>query len=211
MNVRRSWAIGGLSAAIGGIALAMALIASVGTSLATTPSGSAHPDELHEFDDVPTMLATSDLVITAKVVKVQQGRSVGPDDGSKITFREVHLKVQSIQYDRTGAQPTDVIVEEEGWDAEGRGYTLEGLTWSKIGDVGHFFLVRKRDAADKHRLVNSQGRVLIKDSRLQGNQRGHLTAEIAAMTPSSFEKLLATAAADARAGRLQPQRPGAKD
>ncbi|GAA1406072.1 hypothetical protein ACFQZ4_01335 [Catellatospora coxensis] len=211
MKVRKPWAIGGLGAVLGGIALAVTLVAGGGPSLTSTPTGSAHADELHHFEDVPTMLATSDLVVTAKVVKIGKGRSVGPDDGSKITFREVRLQVLSIQYDRTGAQPAELVVEEEGWDAKGRGYTLEGLSWSKVGDVGHFFLVRKRDAPDRHRLVNSQGRVLIKDSRLDGNQRAHFNAEITGMSPATFEKLLTAAAADVRAGRIKPQRPGAAD
>ncbi len=106
------------------------------------------------------LVASSDIVAEARVGEISTGRSVGPDDDT-ITFREIRLDITR-QY--RGERVSQILLEEEGIDANGEEYQLNDLRWLEDGDEGIFFLAEKTDAPGNYRLVNTQGRILFAGS-----------------------------------------------
>jgi hypothetical protein len=100
------------------------------------------------FQSLSQMVATSDLVLTGTVQKVEPGRVVGEGDGA-IEFGQVTLSIDRVLFGRTDA--TTVVLEE---------YGLEFGHDSQVGDHGVYFLHQKTDAPQFYRIVNTQGRFL---------------------------------------------------
>lgn len=182
------------------------------TSMVTDkPTHTAVGKEMVVFPDVATMTATSDLVVRATVSQIRRGRTVGPED-APITFREVSLDIGSVVYQRPGrAVPSSVVVEEEGWTAEGLGFTMNGVAWSRTGDTGYFFLHRKSDARDgTYRLAGSHGRALITGSSvaLSGdNSHGEGPWDATGVRSRGAQGLdteIRAAAGKARSGQARP-------
>ena len=137
------------------------------------------------------MVQASDAVVLATVQSVERGRLVGdPADGGIIS-RIVTLSVERVL---SGAPAPTVLVEEEGWLADGTPIVVNGVEPSAVGDRGVWFL----DAIDDAELpvllvINSQGRFLVEgDGALRGgDQRDSLVQELQRLT---LDELLARVA-----------------
>ncbi|OEJ23543.1 hypothetical protein AR457_02535 [Streptomyces agglomeratus] len=161
--------------------------------------------EVHHFDDVEKMAATSDLVVKAQVTDVQPGRWVGSkEDGGREQVREVTLHVEEVLHSARATKPQTVLVDEWGWDEEGRGYQLEGVTWTAKGDEGIYFLTQSEERGH-WRLVNSQGRALVDGQQLDSaaNEGDQLGERIESLTPQQLEKQVQKAARAVEAGDLK--------
>lgn len=162
--------------------------------------------EVHHFDDVETMAATSDLVVRAEVLRIRPGRWTGSEQGGgRQQAREVTLRVEQVLRGSGGANPGTIIVDEWGWDEKGHGYQFAGVTWSKEGDRGIYFL-SETEKPGNWRLINSQGRALADGQRLdstaeEGDQVG---ARIEAVTPAQLEAQVLEAARAVESGKLKP-------
>lgn len=168
----------------GGIDRATAL----GLDPTATPEQVAFASEVHHFEELPTMVATSDAVVVATVGEVRPGRQVG-DEHSRIRFREVDLEVEEVLHGQVEAGET-LLLEQEGWldvtfEGEERtgevAYQVEGAPWLDPGDRTMLFLTDKGgEEAGRWRLVSSQG-----DYDLTGGESAAGVDEPAAATPAS--------------------------
>lgn len=177
--------------------------------LAESPTMVAQSAETNVFDDLPTMVATSDLVVRARVSAVAPGRWVGDlEPGGRERVRDVTLEVEEVLFDKDGgAAPGRVTLDEWGWVADGRGYRDANLTWTAPGDEGYYFLTPVRDAPGHHRLISSQGRALVDgDALVPGSEEGDpLHARTHDLSPAAMESAVARAATAFRAGDVTPQ------
>lgn len=178
-------------------------------ALATKPSLSATGKELHHFNDVATMTATSPLVISGRVTAVRAGRWSGGAPGDRDRVRDVTIAVDRVLASRSGAEPATVVVDEWGWTSQGRGFEFKGVSWTEPGDRGFYFLTPVTDAPGHYRLINSQGRVLVQKETLRPSASHHdaIHAEITAASAGEFARSVTAAFRDYRAGEVKPQRP----
>lgn len=152
-----------------GLLLAMLITAcgnnGLGEELDDHATRHADGRETAHFSSLVEMTRASDLVVKARVTEVEAGRTVGEDVDAPITFRDVSLEIDEVLFQKGQkvAEGATVTVEEEGWDANGVGYEMNSVAWSRVGDAGYFYLKRKTDVADgnAYRLVHSSGRALI--------------------------------------------------
>ncbi|MGI5482763.1 hypothetical protein [Streptomyces lavendofoliae] len=127
-----------------------------------------HGREVFDFKTLSELLATSPVVVQAKVTGVQPGRTSGSEEtGGVEQARDVTLQVTDTLKNYQGATTT-LVMEEYGWDADGNGYQVENVAWSDVGDTGFYFL-RKTDDGQRWRLVNTQSRALDKGGWLQSS------------------------------------------
>lgn len=101
---------------------------------------------------------SSDLVIQGKVTAISPGRTYGDDKEALITTRYVDIDVLDVLHGP--ADLSTVRLEEEGYDADGVGYVMNGVQWSKVGDEGYFLLRKHPDSKDTYLQVSSYGRIL---------------------------------------------------
>lgn len=181
-------------------------------ALAKKPTMLAHNVEVHFFEDLATMVATSDLVVLGEVRSVRPGRWVGEEEpDGRLRVRDVTIHIEKVLFRKgSGAAPKTVTVDEWGWDSRGVGFQDENLTWTKPGDRGYYFLTPVKDAPGHHRVVNSQGRVLIEDAKLTpGSAEGAaLHDQMHHMSKKELEAAVSDATRKVRAGKVQPQKPG---
>ncbi|MBO9524014.1 MAG: hypothetical protein J7518_20960 [Nocardioidaceae bacterium] len=107
------------------------------------PERSAEAKERHSFTTLDAMVTTSPVVVRGTVVKVAPGRSAGESDADRIYFRNVTLQPDEVVKGVAASEP--VTFEEEGYEADGTGYVVNGLRWSNVGDQGWYFLDRGED------------------------------------------------------------------
>jgi hypothetical protein len=123
-----------------------------GADIAVVPSsGDVDPESLAE------LVAISPLVVTGEVQSVERGRVFAPDarsvDAGGDPFDEgagVESSFVTVEVDRVlvGEDPgSTVLVEEEGWLADGRRIALDGVPPTQAGDRGIWFLVDTGDPA----------------------------------------------------------------
>ncbi|RSM51790.1 hypothetical protein DMB66_40880 [Actinoplanes sp. ATCC 53533] len=185
------------------------------------PQRDAQPERVAEgrevwyFDSLEKMAATAELVVVAEVAKVEPGRWIGSKDGGdRDQARNVTLKVENVLRSTGGAVTSTVQLDEWGWDAKGHGYQFAGVTWTNQGDRGIYFLVPVADAPGQWRLVNSQGRVLIRTASaktgsvaaLDSSAETHdaLSVKIESLTVEGLIRLTKEADQAVQEGRLQP-------
>lgn len=190
---RRRWRLAGLGLTA---AAALALTVAFGGEPAITyderPESVAHSKEMYTFDTVDSMVATSHLVVFGEVSAVGEGRFTGADeDGStvpQIRLRNVTITVHDVLHNPKNALiPPSITLEEEGWDSQGRGYLVNGVAWSEVGDTGYFFLRRSVGNADAYTLTSSDGRVLSEGGVLvPSNAERELAGQITATQPDMF-------------------------
>ncbi|MQA97389.1 MAG: hypothetical protein GEV11_23140 [Streptosporangiales bacterium] len=180
-----------------------------GAPLAERPTLFATGRELHDFNDVATMTATSPLVIFGRVETVRAGRWSGGAPGDRDRVRDVTIAVDQVLASGSGARPEKVVVDEWGWDGQGRGFEFKGVRWTEPGDRGFYFLIPVTDAPGHYRLINSQGRVLVQGETLQPSAGHHddIHAEITAMSAAEFARSVPAAFRDHRAGKVRAQQP----
>lgn len=107
------------------------------------PERSAEGKELHYFDTLEAMVSGSPVVVRGTVVKVAPGRVAGDSEADRIYFRNVTVQPLEVVKGADPAQP--LVFEEQGWDAHGTGYVVNGMRWSEVGDEGWYFLNRGRE------------------------------------------------------------------
>lgn len=199
---RRSVIVTGTALAVAALTAAVSFAAG-GPQLDRLPEENAHAKEVYSFDDVATMTATSHLVVLGTVVSVGPGRIVGEEADGAIQLRSVGIEVLDFLHQRkTTILPRLLTIEEEGWDAQGRGYTVNGVEWSQVGDYGYFFL-RKSDGVNTYQLVSSQGRALVVDGVLHASaHHTPLAAVIEATSSSTMQATVQAASADYAAGLI---------
>ncbi|GAA4625907.1 hypothetical protein GCM10023196_031980 [Actinoallomurus vinaceus] len=159
--------------------------------------------EVEAYDDVPTMTASSDLVIRGRVTQITPGRHIGSSgmDGQRV--RDVAIKIEQVFLNKTGTTPATVTLDEWGWDDRGHGFQIEGVTWSNAGDENYYFL--RRIDEGRFRLVSTQGRVSVKGSRLSPTaaEDSPVHEAVERQSETAFRASLRKASADYRAGRLR--------
>jgi hypothetical protein len=182
--------------------VAVAAAAAIGTVLWTaSPDGSPERDRATEpapvavTSDAPRrgslseLVAASDLVVRADVVRTERGRVFGdPEAATAIESRVVALSVTEVLHG-TGAEPGGrLLVEEEGWDAEGAPLVVDGLGPSAEGDDAIWFITAVgADEEARYVVVSAQGRYLVEGDRLRGASGDDpLVATLAAMSPEQL-------------------------
>jgi hypothetical protein len=93
-----------------------------------------------------------------------------------------------------GAEPGGrVLVEEEGWDADGAPLVVDGLAPSADGDDAIWFLTRvgteeeEEEEEARYVVVSAEGRYLVHGRRLTGASGDDpLVATLAAMSPEEL-------------------------
>jgi hypothetical protein len=163
----------------------------------------AHAAEVYHFSDLDVMVATSDLVVRASVVAVRDGRVVEEEDEEhSLLFREVSLHVDEVLF---GTETDSVIVEEPG--SKAAPIIVNGVEPSAVGDTGYYFLTLRLEPALEgvYLLVNSQGRYLLTDNRLEGSDtEDALVKEIESWAPSELEAQVVEASGKVARGEVSP-------
>lgn len=182
----------------------------------------AHPEalafgkEMYEFDTVEKMTATSHLVVFGTVTAVETGRLAGADEdpeeaGGDIRLRKVTIgQLDVLHNSKNLIIPPSITLEEEGWDEEGRGYIVNNVEWSEVGDTGYFFLRRAAGISDPYtyQLVSSDGRALVVDGSLRpSNAENELAGTITTMMPSFLNNTVVAASGQVAAGMLSESVP----
>ena len=182
----------------------------------------AHPEalafgkEMYEFDSVEKMTATSHLVVRGTVTAVETGRLAGVDEdpeavGGDIRLRKVTIgELDVLHNPKNLLVPPSITLEEVGWDEEGRGYIVNNVAWSEVGDTGYFFLRRAAGTTDPntYQLVSSDGRALVVDGALRpSNAENELAASIITMVPGFLNNTVVAASGQVAAGTLSESVP----
>ena len=132
--------------------------------LDTVPESISQVREIHHFENLAELVATSDLVVLAEVTDVRPGRwhgNPGADDSTQ--SRAVTLSIKKILWSgtqRSSSVPTSLVLDEEGWTSDGQGFQLEGLPWLSIGNTGVFAVDIDAETGSAF-LVNTQARFLL--------------------------------------------------
>ena len=110
------------------------------------------------------LVAAADLVVAGEVASVARGRTFGDPGGAAIVSRVVTLRVDSVLAGTPPPAGADVLVEEEGWLADGRALAVDGAAPTEEGDRGIWFLVDVGDPElPVYTVVNAEGRYLLAD------------------------------------------------
>jgi hypothetical protein len=164
------------------------------SSTRTTPAEVEVTSDAPRHATLAELVAASDLVVRADVLRTEHGRVFGePGSGAAIESRVVTLSITRVLHDGgtgTGTAPgRRLLVEEEGWTADGAPLVVDGLAPSSEGDDAIWFLTRVgEDEEVRYVVVGPQGRYRITDGRLVG-ARGDdpLIASTSAMAPDALE------------------------
>ncbi|WP_328400124.1 hypothetical protein OHS70_23365 [Streptomyces sp. NBC_00390] len=135
------------------------------------------------------LVGTSSVIVKGTVLSAAPGRKVGSAaDGGVDQARDVTVQVNLVLKGGGYTIPTNIVVEEWGWDEAGHAYQMEHLSWSQVGDVGYFYLEAADPMITKWRYVNTQGRVQIKDGlvRSSADPVSTLFSKIDGRTNSDF-------------------------
>jgi len=155
--------------------------------------------ELFNFESLPQMVATSDLVIEGTVQKVEPGRVVGEGHGA-IQFGQVTMSVNRVLFGKI--EPSRVVLEE---------YGLEYGHPSQVGDHGVYFLTQKNDGRGPQffRIVNSQGRYLDDGNGglVAPNDQADWVKAVEGKSLSQLESDVEAAARAVAEGRVEPAKP----
>lgn len=183
-------------------------------------SRDAHPERiLHgkeslNFSSVSELVGTPSVIVKGTVLSAAPGRKVGSvADGGVDQARDVTVQVNAVLKRGGYTIPTNIVVEEWGWDEAGHAYQMEHLSWSQVGDVGYFYLEAADPMITKWRYVNTQGRVLIKDGlvRSSADPVSTLFSKIDGRTNTDFYGEMKYWLDPARGGTVVPQPAPATD
>ena len=192
--------------ALAGLAVAAPLV-TVGIATVASPADHPTPLALRDrhantsrsvfyFNDLPTMLATSHVVVRGRVTEVRVVGEGGADE-AKYDIQQVTLAVDEVFVGNPGQQ---VNIEEDGVET----------AYSLVGDEGTYFLVQRQDRpAGIYRLVNFQGRYLrdrageLQHSGLESD----LVARLEGLTSEQLSQEIMTALPDVRSGQVKALEP----
>ena len=180
-------------AAAGAVAIAVLLI--------TSPTGDGSPApgeplairaETPRFGTLASLTAAADLVVIGRVTGIREGRVID-SPGAGIRTRLVDLTIERLLAGQLAA--STLVMEEEGWLADGTPIIVNGIAPSRAGDLGFYFLFRGRSPAFPHyTLIGEQGRYLVdpEDGSLTGAQGDTgLSQLITALSAAELESLVA--------------------
>src|SRR5262245_9941422 len=71
------------------------------------------------FSTVADLVAGSDLIVTGRVESTERGRLVGDPNEGGVVSRFVTVRIDDVLRGAPGERLTNVVVEEEGWLADG--------------------------------------------------------------------------------------------
>lgn len=168
------------------------------------PESIAHIREIHYFQSLGELVATSDLVVTATVIAVKPGRWLGePGAEDSTQMRAVSLDVLQVHWGDV-PRSDEIVLEEAGWTSDGLGFQYPGLPWLTSGQTGVFALARSEGG--DWVLVNTQARFLFSGGRVQasgeaGNALHHTFNDV---SRAEMTDRLDQAVAAARSGTAKP-------
>jgi hypothetical protein len=156
----------------GGDAAVSTAVTDADADIAVVPSSSdVDPESLAE------LVAISPLVVTGEVQSVERGRvfasdSESDDSGADPSEEGIESALVTVAVDQVlvGDDPgATVLVEEEGWLADGRRIALDGAPPTQVGDRGIWFLVDTGDTdVPAWVSVGRVGRWIERDGTLSG-------------------------------------------
>jgi len=168
---RRSRWVGPVAAVAVAVCVAVALLAGARDPASPPPAPRGDPAEASpvavssdapRFSQLDELVAAADLVVTGEVAAVARGRTFGEPGGTAIVSRVVTLQVDSVLAGTPPEGGADVLVEEEGWLADGRAVAVDGAAPTQEGDRGIWFLVDVGDPElPLYTVVNAEGRYLV--------------------------------------------------
>lgn len=159
------------------VAVAAGVVAALGGAGASAPDDPptttaatlAVASDAPRFGSIAELVAASDAVVVGEVVSTARGRTFGEGQGATLTSRLVRLRVDEVLAGPLAADMGVLLVEEEGWSADGAELVVDGAPPSRTGDAGVWFLVDTGDATSGSWIVvNAQGRYLADGDRLVG-------------------------------------------
>jgi hypothetical protein len=140
-------------------------------------------------------LATaSDLVVRAQVVATDRGRVFGdPGSDAAIESRVVTLTIRRVLRGIGTSPDATLLVEEEGWTADGAPLVVDGAPPSEVGDDAIWFLTEVgAEEEQRYVVVSAEGRYVVDASGLRGAVGDDpLVAELAALGPDGLEAAIA--------------------
>jgi hypothetical protein len=170
----------------------------VTTTTAPEPDPVAVSSDAPRFTSLAQLISASDLIVRGRVTDTEPGRTFGDGtSAARITSRLVTLDVSEVlRGDAPDGELGTLLVEEEGWTAEGAPLVVDGAAPSAEGDEGIWFLVDPGDATTGALIVvNAQGRYLAEGSHLAGAAGNDpLVAQLGALSETEL-------ASRVRAGR----------
>lgn len=135
-------------------------------ALTKEPERSVEGEEARWFETPAELAAGSPIIVKARVRKTGVGKThPTTEDNAGWTTRFATIEILETLKWPTPEPPAEITLEEEGWDRNGVGYVVNGMTWSKAGDEGFYFLAPLDGGT--YGLTSSFGRVLLK-----GHQKG---------------------------------------
>ena len=187
-----------LAAAAGAIFLAGCGGSEDGAAPAAAPqAGQAGPiRELYEFDSIPVLVATSDVVAVATVSDVREGAVIGEGEAG-LRLTEVTLRLGEVLRGDARARTIRVEVDD----------AITSSSWAKSGERSLFFLQRKDEAS--FRPVNSQSiyRITTPDGRLDAVADDAFSRQVAARTLAGLRSEIRGANEQIAAGSVKAQVP----
>ena len=186
-------------------------LAACGGSEARSPASSevrgstSSVRELYNFDSLPVMVATADVVVVGTVTGTREGRTVGEGD-SALSFTEVSVRADDVL---KGAAAGETVLLEV--DEPGASSNTGNTDWLTVGSRSVFFLQRKDEGTGEayYRPVNSQGvyQVASDGRNLVAAGRDEFSARVAALSLAALRSEVAHARRQIAAGEVKPQEP----
>lgn len=140
------------------------------------------------------LVGASDLVVRAQVVSTDRGRVFGdPGSDAAIESRVVTLTVRRVLRGTGVAPDATVVIEEEGWTADGAPLVVDGAPPSQAGDDAIWFLTKVgAEEEQRYVVVSAEGRYLVDSGRLRGAAGDDpLVAQLVALGPDGLEAAVA--------------------
>jgi hypothetical protein len=161
------------------------------------PSG-----EAYRFSSLAEVAATADVVVAGTVVEVRPGRQL-----SGLRLREAVIDVDETM--KGAVEPgTTIVLEESGYASTGAGFEVAGHPWSRVGDVGVYFLDEDPSRpAGHYALFSSDGRLLEVDGEVVSSSMTPLGAEMRELAPADLLPTARSAVLDAVQQGIPAQQP----
>lgn len=190
----------------------MALLAAAACSSAPTQTGVSRTTspvaskEVYLFEDVATMIATSDLVIRGRVLSTVSG----PPNSDHEPSGRVNLATVQIEETFHGRVDTPTItIQQAGHDASGKRYIVNGRDQLDTGDRGFFFLMAPRGRMLGYAAINSQGFYIEQgDGHRGSNGHDELVRQLNSKSPAELRNEILRGVELVDKGAAKPQRPG---
>lgn len=159
------------------------------------PTATAVTSDAPRYRSLPELVDVADVVVRARVVATERGRTFGDPGGASLQSRIVTLRVDAVLAGTAPPQGT-LLVEEEGWLADGTPLVVDGAAASTAGDQGIWFLKEVGDPElPAYVVVNAEGRYLVDGDGLRGAEGDDpLIEELAALSAADLtDRIIALA------------------